>query len=107
MDIAQDDDAVESNYKELFTHLFILACPCLFGLLDHSMLSALIFLRSDFTVTNLRTEVLFLTSNNSVNWYSYFLALGFLRVADGPGDIGLLSINPSVMETMPDLRMVL
>ena len=41
-----------------------------------------------------------LTSNNSVNRRSGFLALGFLEVTKGPCDIGLLSVNISGVENI-------
>ena len=45
------------------------------------------------------TPVFFLTYKTSVNRRIGFLALGFLTVIEGSGDIGLLSVNISVVET--------
>ena len=47
-----------------------------------------------------RTEVFFLTSKTSVNRRSDFLALHFLTIMGGPGDIGLLSTNISGVDTI-------
>ena len=49
---------------------------------------------------NLRTEVFSLTSKNSVNLWGGFLALGFLIVTYGPGDIVLFSVTTSWVDTI-------
>ena len=48
----------------------------------------------------LRTAVLVLTSNVYKNWKSGFIALGFFTVTYWIGGIGLLSVNPSGVDTI-------
>ena len=52
-------------------------------------------------------EFLFLTSNNLVNRWSNFLELRFFTVTEGPGDIGLLSVNILGVETIYASRIAL
>ena len=66
---------------------------------------ARICLRFGLATPNLRTAVLCLTSNASENCLSDFIALGFLKVTDGPGYIGLLSVNYEGVYTISSLRM--
>ena len=48
-----------------------------------------------------------LTSNVSVNWQINLLVLGCFTGKDGTYDIGLLSENPSGVDTMADSRIAL
>ena len=57
-----------------------------------------------FSSTYRQTSVFFLTSKISVNRQSGFLALHFLTIIGGPGDIGLLYINLSELETIDAWR---
>ena len=59
----------------------------------------LIALRFDLEAPIRQTAVLFLTSKTSVNIWSDFLALGFLSFMEGPGDIRLLKVDISEVET--------
>ena len=65
-------------------------CNSLFCIMYHNILPDLTALRSDLEEPNKRMEVFCFTYNSSVNWWSDLLALVFLSVTDGPGDIGLL-----------------
>ena len=56
--------------------------------------------RVDFEATNRRLAVLGLTSNMFVNKHSDFLALGFLTGVDVIGELGILSVTPSVVNTI-------
>ena len=85
----------------------IFECLCLFGLLNHNILPAMIAVHFDSVAHNIRTEVLILMSNASEKWWSDFIALGFLKITDWLGDIVLLSVNPSLLETIADLIMSL
>ena len=72
----------------------------MFGILEQNIPPYLIALCFDLAATNLQTEVFCLTSNNLENQQSDFFALGFLTVAYGPGDIGILYANPSGVDTI-------
>ena len=61
---------------------------------------AMIALRLYLSAHNRWAEFLFLTSNNSVNLRSDFLVLVFLKITNGPGDIGLLSVTPLGVDTI-------
>ena len=74
---------------------------------DHNALPDLIALQFDLASLNLQTSALCLTSNVSKNWQSDFLALGFLVGSDCLGYIGLLSVQPSGVETVSDSIMAL
>ena len=76
----------------------------LFVILDHSILHAMISLCFDLSAPTRRTAVLFLKSKTSVNIWSDFLALIFLKIIGGPDDIGLLSENLSVVDTSDTSR---
>ena len=67
---------------------------------DHNILFYFIALRFDLDAPNLRTAVLCLTYNASVNLRSGFLALGFLVDTDGLGVIRLLLVHPSGVDTI-------
>ena len=71
-----------------------------FGILDHNILPDLIALRSSLASQNLQTSVLGLTYNVYENWLIDYLAIVFLIVTDWLGDIGMLSVNTSVLETI-------
>ena len=53
-----------------------------------------------YLVAPTRWAAVFFTSKNSVNRRSGFIALHFLEIMVGIGDIGLLSVNLSLMETI-------
>ena len=76
----------------------------LFVILDHSILHAMISLCFDLSAPTRRTAVLFLKSKTSVNIWSDFLALIFLKIIRGPDDIGLLSVNLSGVDTSDTSR---
>ena len=57
-------------------------------------------LRLDFAATKRRLAVVGLTDNMFVNKHSDFLALVFLTVVDGIGILGLLSVNPSGVDSI-------
>ena len=67
----------------------------------------MIDLRFDSAAPTRKTAVLFLTYKTLVNRQSDFLALGFMIVTEGPGDILLLSLNLSVVETIYASRIAL
>ena len=56
-------------------------------------------LRLDFATTKRRLDVLFLTYNMFVNKHSDFLALSFLTGVCGICTLGLLSVNPSRVDS--------
>ena len=60
----------------------------------------MIALLLDLAAPTWRTLVLFLTSKTSVTRLSGFLALHFFTIMRGSGDIGMLSINLSGVETI-------
>ena len=93
--------------KKCFTCSSIFVGTRLFVTLNHNMLPDLIALYFDSVELNIWTAVFVLKSDYSKNGRSDFLALGFLTVTNGPGDIGLLSVNPSVVETMDTSIMAL
>ena len=70
----------------------------LFGIIYHNILRDLIALIFHLAEPTQKTAVLFLTSKTSVNRRSDFLALHFLTIMEGPGDIGLLSVNQSEVD---------
>ena len=55
--------------------------------------------RMDFAATKRRFAVLGLKSNIFVNKHSDFLALGFLTGVDDICTLGLLSVNPSGVDS--------
>ena len=64
-------------------------------------------LRLYFAATKRRFTVLGLTSNIFVNKHNDFLALGFLAGVDGIYTLGLLSMNPSVVDSRAASRISL
>ena len=60
-----------------------------------------------FAATKRRLAFVGLTSNMFVNKHSDFLALGFLTGVDGICTLGLLSVNPSVVDSRADSRISL
>ena len=74
--------------------------PSIFGILDHNIMPFLVYLCFDLAAPNLRTSVFCFTSKTSENWRSYFLALVFLIVTDGPGDNVMLLVSPLGVETI-------
>ena len=78
----------------------VFLCLFLFVVLDHNTLADMIAFHFDLAAPTWQTAVLFLTSKTSVNRWSGFLAMHYLTVMGGPGDIGMLSVNPSVVETI-------
>ena len=86
---------------KIFINPFIdFFCTFLFWILYHNTLYALIVLRFDSAASTRRTAVFFLKTKTSVNRWSDFLALVFLKVTEGPGDIVLLSVNISGVKTI-------
>ena len=75
--------------------------------IDHNILPAIIDFQFDLLSHTWRTVVLFLTSKTSVNRRSDFLTMVFMTVTEAPGDIGLLSVNLSVVETIYTPRIAL
>ena len=73
---------------------FILVCPCHFGMIYHNILPATIASAFDSAAPYWQTEVFSRTSKNSLNLRSNLFVLGFFTVTNGPGEIGLLSVNP-------------
>ena len=71
------------------------------------LLPTFMALRLDFAATNRRFAVLGLTSNMFVNKNSDLLALGFLTGVDGIFKLGLLSVNPSVVDSRAASRISL
>ena len=69
-------------------------------MLNHEVLPDLITLRFDLALPNLRTALLWLTSNAYGNGRSDFIALGFFTITYWMGDIVLLSANHSGVETI-------
>ena len=72
--------------------------PILNTLPQHTTWSALLELL--FISTYPADSSFFLTSQTSVNRQNDFLALQFLTIMGGPGDIGLLSVNISGVYTI-------
>ena len=64
-------------------------------------------LHLDFAATKRRFSVSCLTSNMFVNKHSDFLALGFLTGVDGICALGLLSVNPSGVDSRAASRISL
>ena len=64
-------------------------------------------LRMDFSATKKRFAVLGLTSNMFLNKHSDFLALGILTGVDVIYTLGLLSVNPSGVDSISDYRISL
>ena len=64
-------------------------------------------LRLNFVATKRRFAVLGLTSNMFVNKHSDFLALVFFTGVDGIGILGLLSVNPSGVDSIATYRISL
>ena len=64
-------------------------------------------LRQDFAATKRHFAVLGLTSNMFVNKHSDFLALGFLTGDDDICTLGLLSVNPSGVDSRATYRISL
>ena len=71
-----------------------------FLILDHNIIPDLIVLRFDLAAHNRWKAVLGLTSNVSGNLWRDFLTLCCFTGTYGPDEIGLLSVNPSVVDTM-------
>ena len=80
--------------------LFIFVFPILFSIIYHIILLALVALIFDLEVPTRRTAAFFLTSKTSVNRWSGFLALRFLRVKYGPNNIGMLSVTIAGLDTI-------
>ena len=87
----------------LLKPIIYFVCTLLFGILGHNTLPYLIDLRFDLSAPTWRVAVFFLTSKNLVNRQRYFLALGFLTVTESLGDIGMLSVNTSGVDTIDAL----
>ena len=73
----------------------------------HGVFPNLIALRLDLAAQTQRVVVFFFTSKTLVNIHSYFQALCLLTGDDVLGDIGILSVNPSVVETISASRISL
>ena len=69
-------------------------------MLDQKVLPEMIDLHFDLASLHLWTALLFLTLNYSKKWQGNFLALGFFTVTYWLGDIELLSVTPSGVETI-------
>ena len=69
---------------------------------EHSALTGMVALSVDLSAPILSAVVLCLISNILENWWSNFLALGFLESSDWSGDYRLLSVNSSGVETITD-----
>ena len=66
----------------------------------------LMALRFDLEEPNLRTFVLF-DIQNFIKLMEWFSCTNIFIVTDGPGEIGILSVNPSGVDTMNALRTAL
>ena len=71
-----------------------------FGILDHSILPALIALRFGLASHNRRKAVFGLTPNVYLNWRRNFLAIGCFTETFLTDYISLLLVNISVVDTM-------
>ena len=72
----------------------------LFCFFVQRLLPTFVDLSLDFAATKRRLAVLGLTSNLFVNIHSDFLALGFLTGVDFISTLGLLSVNPSGVDSI-------
>ena len=77
----------------------IIEFPFHFDFNAHGAVPYLIALHFDLTYQTLRAAVFFFTSNMLVKRNSDFPALGFFTGVGVMGDLGLLSVNPSEVET--------
>ena len=82
----------------------IFECPFRFVFLVQMLLPTFMDLCLDFAATKGRFYVLGLTSNMFVNKQSGFLETGFLNGVYGICTLGLLSVNPSGVYSIPDSR---
>ena len=85
-------------------HMTLYRADIFFGILHHNIFPALIHFCFDTAEPTQRLAVLFLTSNTSWNKQSGFIALEFLTVTEGLGDIVLLPVHISIVETIADSR---
>ena len=82
------------------TYWLIFECSHLFGIFYHIILTVLIAFWFDLEAKNLQTSVLGLTSNDSKNQLSGFIALLFFTVTYWLDGIGLLPVKTSGVETI-------
>ena len=88
------------GYISTVVLLLIFKFPFRFGFNSHGLVPALIALRFDLAAPTRPIAFLFFASNMLVKRHSYFLALGFLTGVGVMGNMGLLLVIPSLLETI-------
>ena len=91
---------IEYNCKGLLWPADFFIWPRIFKWIEHNILPALIALCFYLSAPNLHKSVLCLISNALKNRQIDFLALNYFTVTYFLGDIWLLLVNPSGMETI-------
>ena len=94
-------------YRDFFIWSLIFEFHFRFGFNVHGVVPYLIALRFDLEAPTQQVAVLFFTSKMLVKRHSDFLAFGFLTGVDIMVYTGMLSVNPSVVETISASRISL
>ena len=91
----------------MFLHMFFFVRPHLFEIIYHDIFPVLVYFRFYLAAPNLRTSIFCLAFNTSNIFWGGFLTLVLFTSTGVLSDIVLLSVRPSVLESIAAPRIAL